>query len=333
MTIYTNNAKRPVIIGGASYPVVNEGDCFIEIPGKKLVWSSFVLKRIYPKTKKGEDGSEVLNDWGIHHYTGHDIAEIMGDFEYGYDGRCRIRMLDGEVINCSAPRITDVSDRHLVGMGINRRSSSSRNNEKAHIELLNRIDQNTSPLPKAIGNLTQRFDGLDQNIAAIATNQTELQRANEALCTLANEGFLRFATRVDAKDFQAFAVIMLTGNRNQAASDLGIPQRTFYDMVNAWPARGPDYQRMFLLVQWRKKSGRKIRVRLEDSLLGTEVKDQAENPETIRDVSAFIQDKTAAEDRDNLLRDILQAIASQNVDNWKDIKTELISILKEELPQ
>ena len=96
--------------------------------------------------------------------------------------------------------------------------------------------------------------------------------------------------------------------------------------------RGADYKRLYRMMEWRKKTGRKIKVRLDDSLLGTDV-DDAENPQTIRDVLASMGDKTDEKSRDELLRDILQAIASQNAENWQSVRAELIDILKDEVPE
>jgi len=46
-----------------------------------------------------------------------------------------------------------------------------------------------------------------------------------------------------------------------------------------------------------------------------------------------MRDKIETESRDDLLRDILQALASQNAANWEAVRAELIEILKEEVPQ
>lgn len=188
-------------------------------------------------------------------------------------------------------------------------------------------------LHAGIQDLKQDVATVRVNTEAIAKNEYELRQENAELRELAKNGFLRFATRVEADDFRAFAAIMLTGNRNQAAQALTTPQRSFYDRVESWLSRGPDYRRMYRMADWRKKSGRKIKVRLDDSLLGTEIEDQAENPETIRDVLAAMRDKTDAKNRDDLLRDILQAMARQNAQNWPSIQAEVIGLLKEELSQ
>jgi hypothetical protein len=181
--------------------------------------------------------------------------------------------------------------------------------------------------------LTKTVETIGRDLHAVVTNTYELRRENEELKALAEGGFLRFATRVEADDFRAFAAIMLTGNRSQAAQALNNATRTFYDRVDTWPTRGSVYKRMFRMTEWRKKQGRKIKVRLEDSLLGTEVEDQPENPGTIADVLAAMRDKSDTGSPDNLLRDILDAIARQNADNWQEVQTELIDILRDELPQ
>jgi hypothetical protein len=43
--------------------------------------------------------------------------------------------------------------------------------------------------------------------------------------------------------------------------------------------------------------------------------------------------KTETESRDDLLRDIVQTLASQNAGNWEAVRAELIEILKEAVPQ
>lgn len=195
------------------------------------------------------------------------------------------------------------------------------------------IKQIASPLPGALAKVGNGVEAVRLNTEAIAKNEYQLRQENTELRELANNGFLQFATRVEPDDFRAFAAIMITGNRNQAAKVLAIPQRSFYDLVDTWPSRGPDYRRMFRLADWRKKSGRKIKVRLEDSLLGTDVGDKAENPETIRDVLDDMRSKTDSRTRDDFLRDILQALVRQNAQNWQHVRAEVVGLLKEEVSQ
>ena len=213
-------------------------------------------------------------------------------------------------------------------------------NEEELARRLDRVDLNAEAIAKheqerrqENADLARQLETVRHNTEAIAKNEYELRQENTELRILVEAGFLRFAVRVDAVDFRAFAAIMLTGNRYQAADSLQIPQTTFWKKVETWPARGTDYKRLYRMIEWRKKTGRKIKVRLDDSLLGTLVKGKAENPQTIRDVQASMQDQTDEKSRDELLRDILQAIASQNAQNWQSVRAELIEILKQEVPE
>jgi len=192
------------------------------------------------------------------------------------------------------------------------------------------IAKNENEIRQENTQVIRRLDAVCLNTEAIAKYEYELRQENTELRVLAEAGFLRFAVRIDAVDFRAFAAIMLTGNRRQAAETLQIPHSPFYRLVESWPLRGADYKRLYRMMEWRKKTGRKIKVRLDDSLLGTDV-DDAENPQTIRDVLASMGDKTDEKSRDELLRDILQAVASQNTGNWQSVRAELIEILKGEV--
>jgi hypothetical protein len=135
---------------------------------------------------------------------------------------------------------------------------------------------------------------------------------------------------VDGEDFRAFAVIMALGNRKAAADFLELPHRSFYDRVEKWASRGKDYQRMFRLIEWRKTVGRKIKVRLEDSVQSGEPNDTAENPET---VGAVLNTIATADNRDypEIMRQILEALMAQNPKNWASVREEVVGILREEV--
>jgi hypothetical protein len=214
-----------------------------------------------------------------------------------------------------------------------RQLDSVRLNTQAMAKDEHELRQENTEIRAGIDNLKQGVDAVRLNTEAIAKNEYQLRQENAELRSLAERGFLRFATRVDADDFRAFAAIMLMGFRSHAAEALGVAQSSLYARVDAWAFRGGDYKRMYLMIEWRKKTARKIKVRLDDSLLGTEVEGQAENPETARDVLAAMRDKTDEMSRDDLLRDILQALCSQNADNWESVRDELIQILKAEVPE
>ncbi len=181
--------------------------------------------------------------------------------------------------------------------------------------------------------MSKTIESFGRNLEAVATEKRDLRRQNAELQALLDNGFLKFVTRVDATDFQALAAILLTGNRHSAAQALNIPTRTFYDKIAEWPSRGPEYRRMYRLVEWRKKHGRKITVRLEGSLLDAGKSDEPENPQTIAAILDTMRDKSASGGKDALLKDIFEAIANQNPENWQDIQKEVLSILREEIPQ
>ena len=87
---------------------------------------------------------------------------------------------------------------------------------------------------------------------------------------------------------------------------------------------------MFRLIEWRKKVGRKILVRLEDSVQSGEPNDAPENPVTV----ASVLDGIAASDsRDYpaILQEILEVLQSQNPKNWAELGREAIEIIKEEI--
>jgi hypothetical protein len=178
--------------------------------------------------------------------------------------------------------------------------------------------------------LVKTVEKMGRDIAAVAQGNYELRKENEELRTLQKEGFFKFALKVDGEDFRAFAIIMALGTRKAAADFLKVPHRSFYDRVEKWTSRGKDYQRLYRFVEWRKKVGRKITVRLEDSVQSGEPNDEPENPETIEAVADKI---AAADSRDypTILREILEALAEQNPKNWVEVREEVMAIIREEV--
>ena len=107
-------------------------------------------------------------------------------------------------------------------------------------EVIRRLDTvrlNTEAIAKKEDEIDRRLEAVRINTEAMAKNEYELRQENTELRILAEAGFLRFAVRVDAEDFRAFAAIMLTGNRRRAAETLRVPQTTFWTRVDAWPNR------------------------------------------------------------------------------------------------
>ncbi len=171
---------------------------------------------------------------------------------------------------------------------------------------------------------------MDLNFEKVANNQSFLRLENEELRQLNAEGYLNFAVRVKGDDFLAFAVTMALGNRHAAARHLGIPQRNFYYRVNGWARGSKDHQRMFRLVEWRKKTGRKIIVRLDDSVQSGEPNDEAENPVTM---AAVLEGIATSDSRDYpaILREILEVLQMQNPENWAKLGREAIGIIRDEI--
>jgi hypothetical protein len=125
---------------------------------------------------------------------------------------------------------------------------------------------------------------------------------------------------------------MALGNRKVAAEVLKVPVRTFYDRVRKWSLRGVEYHRMARLIGWRKRTGGRIRVRLEDSVQSGEPNDEAENPVP---VGAVLESIATADTRDYpaILRQVIEKLEAQNPSNWRRVRRELIEMIKEEVPQ
>ncbi|MBI5386786.1 MAG: hypothetical protein HZA90_19110 [Verrucomicrobia bacterium] len=199
------------------------------------------------------------------------------------------------------------------------------------------IDAVLTEFAKRLGEgrgLVKTVERIDRNIEALAKGTYELRQENEDLRRLHAEGHLKFALSVDGEDFRAFTVIMALGNRKAAAEFLEVPLRTFYDRVDKWQSKAGAYRRMWRFVEWQRTQERKIKVRLDESLLSGDSGGAAENPETIRAVLTKMKEE-AVDRRDypEILRQILEALASQNGGNWAAVRDEVVAIIKEELPQ
>jgi hypothetical protein len=183
------------------------------------------------------------------------------------------------------------------------------------------------PVVRAVEAALGRFE---KKLEAVAMGNFELRQENGELRALLEGGFFKFALRVEGEDFRAFAAIMALGNRKAAAEFLRVPLRTFYDRVEGWSARGTDYLRMARWIEWRKVSGRRIKLRLEDSVQSGEPNDGAENPETVAAVLGAIE---IGDNRDYpaVLRQVLEALRAQNEKNWPGVRDELVEMIREEV--
>ncbi len=178
--------------------------------------------------------------------------------------------------------------------------------------------------------LVERIEG---GLQAIARNAAELKQENMELKEMQGAGLFKFALRVDGEDFRAFATVMALGNRKAAAEFLDVPARTFYHRVEGWRSRGKDYQRMYRMVEWRKAVGRKIQVRLEDSVMSSDA-DGAENPETLASVLDRVKSGSlGSEVYPSIAQQVLSALRAQNEKNWQSVRGELVEVLEEEVLQ
>jgi hypothetical protein len=179
--------------------------------------------------------------------------------------------------------------------------------------------------------LVKTVERVDRNLEAVAKGNYELKREVDELRQFQADGFFKFALRVDGDDFRAFAGIMALGNRKAAADFLEVPHRSFYDRVDKWSARGKEYQTLVRWIEWRKRSGRKIKLRLEDSVQSGEPNDVPENPETVGDVLDTIK---ADDNRDYpaILGQVMEALRAQNPKNWAAVRDEVVEMIKEEVP-
>jgi hypothetical protein len=176
------------------------------------------------------------------------------------------------------------------------------------------------------------FNEILRQISAVARRDHELIKENDELRRLKAGGLFDFSARVAPLDFQVFATIMAVGNANAAAKVLKMPSRTVYDRLEKWSERGKNYLPLVRWIEWRKAVGRKIKLRLEDSVQSGEPTETPENPETISEVIDTI---TAADNRDYpaILLEIMETLKAQNTKNWPEVRDELVEMIGEEAPQ
>ncbi len=289
--------------------------------------------------------ADILHPFIHNSWLGHKTAPVQNSTRREDRGDTRVEIQPAEVEGegGSAAGNNSENDRtepvpcEAVGVGCSNRVPSGFCHFRQHLCLV-------APHPDSILGLHQKLDQLEQEfrqhgdllrqmelkLEKVANNDSLLRLENEELRQLNAEGYLNFAVRVKSDDFLAFAVIMALGNRKAAADHLELPHRSFYDRVNLWARGSEDHQRMFRLVEWRKKTGRKIVVRLEDSVQSGEPNDEPENPVT---VAAVLEGIAASDSRDYpaILREILEVLQMQNPKNWAELGREAIGIIREEM--
>ena len=196
------------------------------------------------------------------------------------------------------------------------------------------IVQSTAPLVETVEKLGEEVRETRADTAAIAKNQYELRKENEILKTNFTVCLRRLGERVNHEDFTVLLCILAVGNRSKAAELLDKPSRTLYDRVNAWQHKGPDYQRLFRLVEWRKNVGRTETVPLPSSLVGRKERNGHDNPKTIEEMLQKQRDCDApVADLEDLLGNIREALLNMNAKNCGATAAELLELIREVLPQ
>lgn len=178
------------------------------------------------------------------------------------------------------------------------------------------------------------LEKLDRGLESVAQGNYELRKDNEDLRRLAADGYFKFVLLVDPLDFRYFAAIFALGDRAKAARELEVKERTFYERVDSWATRGPEYKRMLAIVKARKVALRKGTVRLGSAMQFGGSQDEAENPHTMMAVLDQIKaGNLEQEDYPKLLQDILNALLDMGDKNWQLIRDELVPMIREEVPQ
>ena len=184
--------------------------------------------------------------------------------------------------------------------------------------------------------LVKTVEKFGRDMDAVAKGNYELRKENEELRRLASDGYFNFVLKVEPLDFRYFAMIFALGDRAKAAEHFSreVKWRTFYERVESWKSRGSEYQLMYRIMKARKKSVRHIHVRLNESIQSASTQIKPENPKTLAEILEKLQEKDL--DRHTypkLLQDILNALLDMNEKNWRLIRDELVTSIREEIPQ
>jgi hypothetical protein len=180
----------------------------------------------------------------------------------------------------------------------------------------------------ALAQIHSQIRAVAQGTFDLRKENRQLQEENERLRGMQAHGLFDFVLAVEREDFLAFAVIMAVGNPNAARKFLEAPARTFYDRLERWKAGTKSHQRMLRWVQWRKAVGRKIKLPLPEGMAD----ETAVNPAVLHEMVTAIG-ASSSRDYPDLLRQVLQLLLALNPENCERIRAELVTLLKEELPQ
>jgi hypothetical protein len=126
------------------------------------------------------------------------------------------------------------------------------------------------------------------------------------------EGVFGFTQKVDATSFKVLCTILAEGDVAKAGRRLGIGDSTMRYILEQWRGRGEAYRAMLELVRWRKKVGRREKVRLNEAVL---------------------QERADAADYPGLLSDVLDGLLSMTGENWEERCEELAELVRGAVPR
>ena len=182
--------------------------------------------------------------------------------------------------------------------------------------------------------VAEKLDRIERGLDAVAKGDYERRKEVKELRGLLAGGFLKFVGRVDPEDYRCFIYILAHGDRAKAARELGLDERRFYERVDSWGKRGPDYRQMFRLVKCRKTALQKGTVPLGTAIQWVGTQTDAENPETLGAVIEQVRAGTLGQrDYPAVLQEVLSALGDMDGNNWQAIQRELVSNIRDEVAQ
>jgi len=149
-------------------------------------------------------------------------------------------------------------------------------------------------------------------IDSVTAEHQDLRQAKAALEKMRGEGLFAFVNRIDGESFRILCAVLVHGDVAKASRALGLKDSTMREQMRHWRTRGPEFRVMIDLVRWRKKIGRRAKVKLPESLVTA----QAPNV-----------------DHAGVLSDVLEELMSFSADNWEDKCEALAELIRPCLPR
>ena len=157
-------------------------------------------------------------------------------------------------------------------------------------------------------------DHLDRRLDTVGREFADLEQENKQLKQELAQVLAHLAQQVDPEFFQWIFLILGAGSVSAAARMLKLPGSSFAERVNAYAARGGLYKTLYSMVAARRKGVGQIKIERFNELF-----------------KAHQGVKEAA--TPDLLLELLDGLESLNATNWKDLRKELIALVRSELPE